>query len=116
MVTPDFEDWLRRQDIPVEDTVTLDRYTGYLEKELGIHGGSLDVAGGVYTEKYDILPQVGIHPFDWKGTIRYGITGMAGAWGRESALRIGEERAESKMMYEAAELFRRWHEEEFGEE
>lgn len=116
MPTPDWEEWLRRQDVDVEDTVTLEAYRRMLEDELGIHGGSLDVASDIYAEKYDIFPTLGIHPFDWRGTTRYGITGYPGAWGRESALRIGIEKAEWEGLLETAALLTGWKELEFGEE
>ena len=113
MPTPDWEEWLRRQDIPVEDTTTLEKYRDYLARELGIHGGSLDVASDIYAEKYDVFPSVGITPFDWRGTVRYGIKGYAGAWGRENALLYGQDIAEEKGLYDTRDLLRAWYEEEF---
>ena len=44
MVTPDFEDWLLKQEVRPEHTATVNEYLRYLEDELGIHGGSLEVA------------------------------------------------------------------------
>ena len=113
MPTPDWEEWLRRQDIPVEDTTTVEKYRKYLEDELGIHGGSLDVASGIYAEKYDVFPTLGITPFDWRGTTRYGIKGLMGAWGRESALRLGQDIAETMGLYDTAAILAGWFAEEF---
>jgi len=114
MPTPDWEDWLRRQDIAVEDTTTLEKYIDYLDKELGISGGSLDVAKDIYVEKYDIWDAVGITPFDWRDSTRYAIEGLRGAWGRENALIFGAEMAEQTGYMETANILRRWYEEEFG--
>ena len=104
MTTPDFEEWLMRQDIPVEDTLTVERYQDYLHEEFGVKGGSLDVAKGIYTEKYSILAELEIRPFTWSREYqgvpywetRYAIKGYPGAWGYESALRIGLEKAEAQ--------------------
>ena len=114
MPTPDWEEWLRRQDFDIEDTTTVDKYTKMLEEELGIHGGSLDIAKDIYGEKYDVFPALGIHSFEWRGTVRYGIEGYAGAWGRESALNIGIEKAEFYGFFETASLLTGWKELEFG--
>jgi len=99
MPTPDFEDWLERQDIPIEETGTLDDYLDYLEEELGIHEGSLDVAAKIYTEKYEYLSQLDIRAIEYHGEIRgveyvdtrYGIKGYPGLWGRESMLEIARD-------------------------
>lgn len=104
MTTPDFEEWLRRQDIPIEDTLEIDDYIAYLRDEIGISGGSLDIAQRIYPERYDILPQLGITPFEWHTTIqgvryaetRYGITGLRGAFGAERTYDIALERASER--------------------
>ena len=104
MTTPDFEEWLMRQDIPVSDVLTVERYQDYLADEFGISGGALDVAAKMYPEKYDILGELDIRGFQWHTTIqgvryaetRYAIKGYPGAWGYESALRIGLEKAEAQ--------------------
>ena len=122
MVTPDFEDWLRRQDIPVEDTTTIDRYTRYLEEELGIHGKSLMVAKGIFPEKYESWAPLGITPYPRHYTVagepfietRYAISGIPGAWGRESALLYGEAIAREMGLYDISERISIWYEEEYG--
>lgn len=104
MVTPDFEDWLRRQDFPIEETTTQEKWMGYLEDTLGIHGKSLDVAAAIYPERYDIFPTLGIgaterhyiaHGYERVET-RYGITGYPGLWGYKRALEIALEKAEAQ--------------------
>ena len=116
MPTPDWEEWLRRQDFEVEDTLTVEKYTKMLEDELGIHGGSLDIAKDIYVEKYDVFPALGITPFDWRGTTRYGITEYSGAWGRKNMLDIGIDKAEEMGLYDTAEILAKWKEYEFGGE
>jgi len=122
MVTPDFEEWLRRQDFPIEATVTLERWLDYLEQELGIHGGSLDVAAGIYEEKYEVFAPVGIRPVtrryqargEWFEETRYVIPGRRGLWGRERALTWAETLAEAKGYYDIARRARELREHEFG--
>jgi len=114
MVTPDFEDWLERQDVPIEETTNLEDYQTYLEEELGIHGGSLEVAKDVYSSKYVYESQLGIRAIEYHGVIRgieytdtrYGITGRPGLWGRESMLSIAEEIATERGLGDIAAWFR----------
>jgi hypothetical protein len=123
MVTPDFEDWLRRADIPVEETVTLDRYLGYLQEELGIKGKSLDVAKDIYSERYELWEELGIRPVPRHYTVegeeftetRYGIAGNPGLWGREAMLLFAEAMAEEEGLLEMAERIRAIRREEYGE-
>jgi len=122
MPTPDFEEWLRRQDFPIEETVTLDRWLRYLEDELGIHGGSLEVAKGIFEERYELWEELGIRPVVRHYTIdgepfeetRYAIKGNRGLWGRESMLLFAEAMAEELGYYEFAERIRAIRREEFG--
>jgi hypothetical protein len=122
MVTPDFEDWLRRQDFPIETTVTLDRWLNYLEEELGIHGGSLDVAEKIFSERFELWEELGIRPVERHYTVegepftetRYGIAGNPGLWGRESMLLFAEAMAEEQGLYEMAERIRAIRREEYG--
>jgi len=93
MVTPDFEDWLARQEIPLEDTLTLTRFQRYLQRELGIHGGSLEVAARMYTRRFNILAPLGMRPVEltriFRGVrvteTRFGIHGRPGLWGYRRA-------------------------------
>ena len=114
MVTPDFEDWLERQDIPIEETTTLEDYQTYLEDQLGIHGGSLKVSEKIYLEQFNYLPQLGIRAIDYHGVIRgieftdtrYGIKGHPGLWGRERMLSLAEEIATERGLRDIAAWFR----------
>jgi len=122
MVTPDFEEWLRRQDFPIEETVTLDRWLRYLEDELGIHGGSLEVAKGIFEERYELWEELGIRPVTRHYTVegepfeetRYAIKGNRGLWGREAMLLFAEAMAEDLGYYEMAERIRAIRREEYG--
>jgi len=114
MVTPDFEDWLERQDIPVEDTTELDKYLTYLEDQLGIHGKSLEVGAKIYDERYEIMETLGIRAVERHYTVqgepfvetRYGISEMPGLWGRYRATEIAAERAQAAGRYDAATTMR----------
>ena len=94
MVTPEFEEWLRAVEIPVEDTATLGLYLTYLEEELGLKGGSVDIAAEIYTRDITQLAERGIRgiiiEYPWGTQVRYGIQGMPGLWGWESVQRIRE--------------------------
>lgn len=114
MPTPDWEEWLRRQDFDIEDTVSVDAYRKMLEEELDIHGGSLDVASDVYAEKFDVFEPIGIHSFDWRGTVRYQIEGLKGAWGRQSTLNLAIDIAENMGMYDTAAILAGWLDVEFS--
>ena len=109
MVTEDFEEWLRRQDIPITETVSVDRYLDYLKEEFGIHGASLDVAEDIYHEKYDYFYPLGIRPIERHYKVegepmvetRYGISGYPGLWGYEKTLEIALRKAEELEWEEA---------------
>jgi len=100
VVTPDFEDWLARQEVPLEDTVTLERYQRWLQRELGIHGGSLEVAARVYTQRFDVLGPLGMRPVELTRVFRYvtltetrfGIKGHPGLWGYRRAVDLARVR------------------------
>jgi hypothetical protein len=93
-VTPDFEDWLRSTEIPIEDTTDIETYRTYLEEELGIHGGSLDVATEVFRRDITQLSEHGIRgiqiEYPWGRDVRYGVQGLRGLFGWESIQRIRE--------------------------
>jgi len=114
MTTPDFEEWLDRQDFDVEDTATQDKYIQLLITQYDIHGGTLDIARDYYKTKFTYGEELGIHAFtlirEYEGVkykeTRYGIEGYRGSWGTERMYEIAEEKAEAKGMYEAAEWYR----------
>lgn len=120
MPTPDLEEWLRRQDFPIEETVTLERWLSYLESEFGIHKGSLEVAKEIFEERYEFYEPLGIRAVERHYTVRgepmvetrYVIKGYRGLWGRERMLEIAEELAEERGEYTWAERARRMREEE----
>lgn len=55
-------EWLERADIPIEDTVTLDKLRDYLTEWLGFTptNQQLDAVGQAVATRYEQLPQVGI--------------------------------------------------------
>lgn len=123
VVTPDFEEWLGRQEFPVEETVDLERWLEYLEAEMGIHGGSLDVAREIYGERYKGLEEYGIRPVERHYYIagepfvetRYAISEMRGLFGKFRAYEIGSERAREAGDVEIANILYtryRWMEEQ----
>lgn len=110
MPTPDFEDWLARQDIDIEYTTAKDTYVQHMIDEYGFSGGSVDVLDRFYTERYRGLEEYGIRAVErhylYRGEpfveTRYGIRGEPGLWGRHSAYVIAEERARAAGDYEVA--------------
>jgi len=122
MTTPDLEEWLRRAEIPIEETVTLDRYINYLKEELGLKGGSLEVAEDIYHERYELWEELGIRPVVRRYYVegerfeetRYAIAGNPGLWGREAMLLFAEAMAEDLGYYEMAERIRAIRREEYG--
>lgn len=114
MTTPDFEEWLTRQDFEITDEVTQDKFIQMLIDQYDLHDGTLDVARDWYATKFQYGEELGIHAFTlirvfegvkYKET-RYGIEGYRGSWGAERMYEIAEEKAEAKGMYEAAEWYR----------
>ena len=118
MPTPDFEDWLDRQDIPIEETTTIEDYQAYLQNKLGIHGGSLSVSEQVYRVKYEILPDAGIKAVERVYEIagekfvetRYAITEARGLYGKISAYNIAEARMIEERRFGDAEVLRKLRE------
>jgi len=114
MPTPDFEEWLRRQDWPIEKTLDVETWLEYLQEEIGLRKGSLDVARDVYEELFDYLPMFGIRAFEIRREIhgepfietRYAIKGMRGAFGYERALEIAEQRATEAGQFDIARWLR----------
>lgn len=114
MPTPDFEDWLERQDIPVEATTTKERYTQYMIDEYGFTKGSIDIIEKQYEEKYEIYAEVGIRAVErhylYMGEpfveTRYAISGEPGLWGRVMSLVYAEERWTARGEPEKAEIAR----------
>ena len=110
MTTPDFEDWLARQEIPIEETTDVDKYQRYLTDEFGVHGDSLTVAAGAYRERYEGLEQYGVRPVQRRYTYRgepfvetrYAIAGRPGLWGKERAYEFAADRAETAADWEIA--------------
>ena len=119
MPTPDFEDWLDRQDIDISYSTTAEKWRQYMIDEFGIHGGSLDVAEQARQAKYEILPMVGIRPIEYEvqrvgyvETItRYVITEMPGLWGRIRAYEIAADRLTERREFDKAEIASRMTEE-----
>jgi hypothetical protein len=118
----EFEEWLRQVDTPPEESVTLDRWLDYLEREHGIHGGSLKIAEDVYKERFELWEELGIREVKITRYIegepfteyRYGIKGNPGLWGRETMLLFAEAMAEEMGLEEFAERIRAIRREEYG--
>uniref|UniRef100_A0A6H2A488 Uncharacterized protein n=1 Tax=viral metagenome TaxID=1070528 RepID=A0A6H2A488_9ZZZZ len=126
MTTTDFEEWLEREDFPIKETLDVEDFQRYLAEEYGFKGAQLDVARGVWEERYNILdkyyPELGIRAtlrhYLVQGIehveTRYGITGEPGLWGRERMFEFAISRAEERLLYEAAAWLRAKREEEYG--
>jgi len=113
--TPEFRDWLDRQEYPIGVTVTKERFREYGERVLGLRGKSLDVMEEVWEARYENLLRFGIrfieYEIEYRG-IRYDvtravITGMPGLWGRIRAYEVAAERAAEVMDWEAYGWFSR---------
>jgi len=114
MTTPEFEEWLMRQDIPVEAQTEIDKFIQFLKDEHDISGGTVDVAKGKFKEMFKYDEQLGIVPFEvsretpegfYKET-RYQIEGIKGAWGYENYLVFAEQLAEAYGQFGIAEYYR----------
>ena len=66
-VTPDFDDWLARQEVDIEDTLDIDSYQDWFAEQIGYTLTPKQQArvGKVYGEKYDELMPYGIRPITY---------------------------------------------------
>jgi len=103
MVTPDFEDWLARQEVPVEETYEIDRYQRYLAEEIGFQfpTGWVEpspkqraVIAKVWAEQFERFQPLGIRPvtYTYRVGLRAGqretrwiVPGQPGLWSWEAA-------------------------------
>lgn len=100
MPTPDFEEWLARQEIDVIYKTDIEKWQQYMVEELGLSKGTLDVTAQYFVSNFEVLPEADITPF-WRhytvmgetfAEIRYAIKGMPGSFGAERAYTIAVER------------------------
>lgn len=93
----DYEEWLGRLDIPIENTTDIETFQDYLRDELGITGAAQVASLWEAQGKETSYEEHGIHAvrieYSWGVEVRYGIQGMPGLWGWESVqkIRAGEE-------------------------
>jgi len=105
--TPDFEDWLARQDetIGMEETIEIETYQEYIANKLGkpVTPAMSDVIEAHWYEEYNILLPLGIKsvtytyetgPREGQRETRWVIAGSPGLWGRDTMLAYLEEMKE----------------------
>lgn len=100
MPTPDFEEWLARQEVDFTRAPDKERYVQMMIDDHGFHGGTVDILKKVAAERYEIFQPVGIRSFTRHYTYmgepfaetRYGVSGERGSYGYEQALTFAEER------------------------
>jgi hypothetical protein len=111
--TPDFEDWLARQEVAEEDITSVEAYQDMARDEWGLKGGSLDVSEAYYRERYQGLEAYGIRPIEREylyqnepfAETRYAISGERGLFGKWRAYEIAKDRATEAGDYEMADIF-----------
>jgi hypothetical protein len=109
-----FEDWLSRQEVKEENLVSIEAFRKWAIEKWGLKGGSLDIAEGMYYERWKGLEEYGIRPvereFLYQGEpfaeTRYAISGEKGLFGKWRAYEIAAERAEAAGDYDTLDLFR----------
>lgn len=112
MPTPDFEEWLKRQEIPIEYETTIDKWQQYMIDRYGFKKGTLNVTELVYEDKFNILEKAGITPYETVSytayerieETRYIIKGEAGFFGKIKAYDIAEERLTAQGETRLAEI------------
>jgi len=103
--TPDLDEWLARQEIPIEDTITIEDYQYRIAEMLGFEPTSKQwaVVAKVWDEKYNVLAPRGIYsttytyetgPRAGQRETRWVISGRPGLWSYEAMLRMLEEMEE----------------------
>lgn len=119
MPTPDFEEWLERQDIDLQYTTTKEKWRQYMIDQFGFKKGTLDIAENVRESQYGVLEPLHIRAIEieyqtayqhWMET-RYAISEQPGLWGAITTYRIAERLMTERGEYELAEVARlRWKE------
>ena len=93
-----YQEWLERLEIPIEDAGTKEELKTMLEKELGFATDSQVEALWETSHKEQSWEAIGIVPvlvnYPWGRELRYGIQGLPGLWGYESAREVAEESLE----------------------
>lgn len=107
-VTPDFEDWLARQEVPIEETLDIDAYQDYLIEQIGYRfpylkeapsAKQMAVVGKMWAEKYELLAPYNIRPVTYtystgpregQRETRWVIAGEPGLWSYVSMREIWE--------------------------
>lgn len=114
MPTPDFEDWMERQDFDVQDTKSKERYQNMMADQYGFKSEAQQkIIGEQYERKYEVQDRLGIRSIDRKYEYRgepyvetrYVITGLPGLWGPASAMKIAAERLEAGRETELAKTY-----------
>jgi hypothetical protein len=96
----EFEDWLERQDLPLEDTLTKEKYIEKVKTQVRWSEKSIPIFERVYERRYEVLEPSGIRPVERTYTVagekfketRYAITGEPGLWGRYKAYEFAQQR------------------------
>lgn len=88
-------DWLARLDIPIEETTTRERLTKYLQEQFPTYSDAqlealAEASGTESALEAAGIKQVRIY-YPWGVELRYGIQGMPGLWGWETAKTVLEE-------------------------
>lgn len=90
----EYEEWLGRLDIPIENQTDKETLREYLKEELGITGDAQVDALWDAVGEHKSLEDLGIRSirieYPWGIEVRYGIQGLPGLWGWETVRQIRE--------------------------
>ncbi|MBU0791798.1 MAG: hypothetical protein KKC55_15210 [Gammaproteobacteria bacterium] len=94
-----YQEWLDRLEIPIEEQSTIEDFQEYLKAEFLFGDAQVEALSGAFSVERD-FEKVGIHAvtvtYPWGKDLRYGISGAPGLWGFESAMRFYGERTEAE--------------------
>jgi len=93
----DYEEWLGRLDIPLEEETDIETFKRYLADEIGIIGDAQIEALWSAVGRETSYAEHGIRAirieYPWGVEVRYGVQGLPGLWGWESIQTMREEEA-----------------------
>lgn len=85
-------EWLKRMDIKIEETATIEKFQRYLQEEFAATPKQMDALWKATVWRYEDLAPMGVRPvvveYPWGTEMRWGIKGFPGLWGWKGMQRI----------------------------
>ena len=87
-----YMEWLERLEVPIEETVSINRFQDYLNNLINPTEAMLDALWGALEQKYEELAPEGVRAltieYPWGSQVRYVIEGHPGLWGYAGMMEV----------------------------